>query len=100
MTVNTFAVSGSAPGIVLTTESVGCVSLSAIVPSSGFVPDMVALVGADNVRLRLSAPSKTRSSRVATETVCVSVVVLAAKVSVPLAEVKSVPEVALPLEVA
>jgi hypothetical protein len=85
---------------VLVGVAVGAVSLSAIVPSTGFVPVIVALAGADRVRLKFSVPSKTRSSRVGAVIVCVNVVVLAVKVSVPLVVVKSDPAVAVPFEVA
>ena len=85
---------------VLVGVAVGAVSLSAMVPSTGFVPVIVALVGADSIRLKFSVPSKTRSSRVSTVIVCVNVVVFAVKVNVPLVVVKSAPAVAVPFDVA
>ena len=72
-------------------------SSSTIIPVAG-APVIVPLVGFDSVTVKVSWSSSVMSSIVATVTVCS--VTPAVKVSVPVPAVKSVPEVAVPSEVA
>ena len=100
MTIKTVGIDGSAPDANVAIESVGCDSLSVIVPTAGLVTAMDVFTGDDNVMLKFSVPSNIRSSSVGTEIVWVNVVVLAANVRMPLVAVKSTPDVAVPDEVA